>query len=167
MHWLVDGHNLIGQMPNLQLSDPDDEAKLVEYLRRYRARTGHRLTVIFDAGTSYQPAHTQQKGGITVQFARPGQTADQLIKRRLRKIKDPQGTIVVTSDRAVQQAAQQVQVRVVEAREFGQQLLQLSAPGQEAADAGSQADVQLSADEVDEWLALFGKQQNDQDDPLH
>ncbi|MEW5959347.1 MAG: NYN domain-containing protein [Chloroflexota bacterium] len=167
MHWLIDGHNLIGQMPNLRLSDPHDEAELLEYLRRYRARTGHRLTVVFDAGPSYQPAPPQKKGDVTVLFARPGQTADQVIKRRLRKIRDPQGTIVVTSDRALQQAAQRLQVRVVEAGEFGQQLLQLSAAGQEVADRGSLADVRLSADEVEEWLTLFSRQKDEQDDPLH
>lgn len=63
MHWLVDGHNLIGQMPNLRLSDTNDEAQLLEYLRRYRARTGHRLTVIFDAGQTYQPAEKKKAGG--------------------------------------------------------------------------------------------------------
>ena len=51
MQWLIDGHNLIGQMPNLRLDDPDDEAKLLQYLRNFRARTGHRITVVFDAAT--------------------------------------------------------------------------------------------------------------------
>jgi hypothetical protein len=80
--------------------------------------------------------------------------------RRLRKLKNPQGTILVTSDRAVQQVARQFNVRVVEAREFAGQLLELSAPGQ-APEAGSQADVHLSADEVEEWLDIFGRRDND------
>jgi len=160
MHWLVDGHNLIGQMPNLHLSDPDDEEKLVDYLRRYRARTGHRLTVIFDAGQTYQPAKTRKSGGVTVQFAPYGQTADRLIMRRLRRLKNPQGTMLVSSDRAVQQVARQFNVRVVEAREFARQLLDLSAANQ-AAEAGSQADVRLSADEVEEWLDIFNRPDND------
>jgi len=160
MHWLVDGHNLIGQMPNLHLSDPDDEEKLVDYLRRYRARTGHRLTVIFDAGQTYQPAKSRKSGGVTVQFAPYGQTADRLIMRRLRRLKNPQGTMLVSSDRAVQQVARQFNVGVVEAREFARQLLDLSAAGQ-AAEAGSQADVRLSADEVEEWLDIFNRPDND------
>lgn len=156
MHWLVDGHNLIGKMPNLRLADPDDEEKLVEYLRRYRARTGHRLTVIFDAGQIYQPAKTRKSGGVTVQFAPHGQTADRLIMRRVRRLKNPQGTIVVSSDRAVQQAARQVKVRVVEAQEFARELLDLSVAGQ-AAEAGSQAEIRLSEDEVEEWLDIFNR----------
>lgn len=157
MQWLIDGHNLIGQMPNLRLDDPDDEAKLLEHLRSFRARTGHRVTVIFDAGPGYRPAETKKAGGITVQFAAHGQTADQIISRRMRQVKNPQELMVVTSDRAVQQAARQARVRVLTAQEFVQQLLQGSPPEGED-DRGSQAEVKLSADEVKEWLKLFKKQ---------
>ena len=34
MLYLIDGHNLIGQMPGLSLDDPHDEAKLVERLKQ-------------------------------------------------------------------------------------------------------------------------------------
>jgi predicted RNA-binding protein with PIN domain len=156
MQWLIDGHNLIGQMPNLRLDDPDDEAKLLEYLRSFRVRTGHRITVIFDAGPGYRPAETKKAGGITVQFAAHGQTADQIISRRVRQVKNPQELMVVTSDQAVQQAARQARVRVLTAQEFAQQLLQGSPPAGED-DRGSQAEVKLSADEVKEWLKLFKK----------
>ena len=156
MHWLIDGHNLIGQMSHLRLDDPDDEAKLVEYLRGYRARTGHRVTVVFDAGAGYHSAKTKKVGGVTVQFARPDQTADQIIARRVRQIKNPQELIVVTSDRAVQQAAGQSGVRVLTARAFAQQLLQGPSPTT-ASDQGSQIEVKLSKDEVEEWLKIFKK----------
>ena len=97
MRWLIDGHNLIGRMPDLRLDDPNDEEKLLQHLRRYRAKTGHSITVIFDPGHSYQPGQTKKEGGITIQFAPPGKTADQLIMRRIRKVKNPQAVIVVTS----------------------------------------------------------------------
>src|SRR6185503_5443592 len=118
MQWLIDGHNLIGQMPNLRLHDPNDEAKLLEYLRGYRARTGHQVTVVFDSGLSYRAAETKKSGGVTVQFAPHGQTADQIIAQRIRRVKNPQDLKVVSSDRAVQQAARQARVRVLTAPEF-------------------------------------------------
>jgi predicted RNA-binding protein with PIN domain len=153
MKWLIDGHNLIGQMPGLSLSDPDDENKLLEYLRQYRARTGHTLTVVFDAGPDYHVAEKRQQGGITVQYAPHGQTADRIIIGRLRRVKNPQEVMVVTSDRAVQQAARQVRVRVISAEEFAQQLVHpISDSGEEE---GAQADVHLSEEEIKAWLALF------------
>jgi predicted RNA-binding protein with PIN domain len=155
MQWLIDGHNLVGQMPDLRLDDPNDEEKLLEYLRRYRARTGHTLTVVFDAGQGYHPAKTQRRGGITIQFVSSGQTADQILVRRIRKVRNPQAVIVVTSDREVQQAAQQAGLRVVTSQEFAQQLLQPSSPPEE--DEESRANIRLSPDEVDEWLAFFSQ----------
>lgn len=155
MHWLIDGHNLIGQMPNLRLDDPRDEEKLLSYLISYKARTGHHLTVIFDSGAGYQPGSTKKQGGITVQFAPPGQTADQLIARRVRRAKNPQALMVVSSDRAVQNAARLAGVRSLPAAEFA--LLLLSGGGNTgSADPGTQSNVQLSANEIDEWLDIFG-----------
>ena len=152
MQWLIDGHNLIGQMPNLWLDDPHDEEKLLAYLRRFRARTGHRLTVVFDAGHTHQSGSKQSRGGISVQFVSSGQIADQAIIRRIRRVRNPQEMMVVTSDQAVARVAQQVGVRVTPAGEFAQQLLQASPTGED-----DRIDVNLSADEVDEWLDIFGQ----------
>ncbi len=155
MKWLIDGHNLIGRMPNLRLDDPDDEEKLLGYLRRYRARTGHTLTIVFDAGPGYHPPKTQKRGGITVQFVSPGQTADQALIRRIRKVKNPQAVMVVTSDREVAQVARQAGLRVTPSPEFAQQLLPSDSPIE--SDEEKRANIKLSADEVDEWLALFNQ----------
>lgn len=153
MHFLIDGHNLIGQLPNLSLADPNDEEKLVASLRRYRARTGHKVTVIFDAGHTYQSPQTKKIGGVTVQFAPQGRTADQIISRRLQRVKNPQGWLIVSSDRAVQQTARRRQVRILTGQEFAQQLFQNDPESDQ--EAGSWEDVRLSAEEVDEWLTLF------------
>ena len=155
MQWLIDGHNLIGQLPDLHLDDPHDEEKLLEILRRYRARTGDTLTVIFDAGLTYQPAKTQKRGGITVQFAPHKQTADQIIMRRLKKVKNPQAVMVVSSDRVVQQAAHFAGVRVISAQEFAQKLVWPTRSDHD--DQNGQAEVRLSEDEVEAWLAIFNQ----------
>lgn len=156
MQWLIDGHNLIGQMPNLRLDDPHDEEKLLGYLRSYRAKTGHSIIVVFDSGSGLGLGGTKKQGGITVQFAPAGKTADQIIANRVRRVKNPQAVIVVSSDRAVQRAAQQAGVRTLNAGEFAQQLHQGSNASSEP-DAGSKADIKLSPDEVDEWFNLFNQ----------
>ncbi|MFN8456942.1 MAG: NYN domain-containing protein [Anaerolineae bacterium] len=168
MQWLIDGHNLIGQMPGLRLDDPDDEAKLIDYLRRYCARTGHRLTVIFDAGAGYHLAETKKQGGLTIQFAAQGQTADHLIQQRLARVNNPQAVMVVSSDQAVQQAARHARVRAIASAEFARQLLQ-TLTGSASADPDERAEVKLSADEVDEWLKFFNnrKQGSSQTNASH
>ncbi len=142
-------------MPNLRLDDPNDEEKLLDYLRRYRARSGHSLTVVFDAGQGYHSPSKRKRGGITVQFVSQGQTADRALVQHIRRVKNPQAVIVVTSDRAVEQVAHQAGLRVMAAREFAQQLLQLDLFS--AIDEDGRADRYLSANEVDEWLALFNQ----------
>jgi predicted RNA-binding protein with PIN domain len=156
MHWLIDGHNLIGQLPDLQLSDPNDEAKLLEHLIRFRARTGDKITVIFDPGGGYQPGRKLKQGGVTVQFAPSGKTADQLIVKRLRRTKNQQSVRVVSSDRAVQTAARLAGVQAVKAADFSRHLLGSSSNAN--SDPGCQPDVNLSTNEIDEWLDLFNQQ---------
>jgi predicted RNA-binding protein with PIN domain len=155
MHWLIDGHNLIGQLPGLRLDDPHDEEKLLEYLRRYRAATGHNITVVFDPGGGHHLGSSHKHGGIAIQFAPAGHTADQLLIRRIRQVKNPQAMIVVSSDRAVQQAARQSGIRVASAGEFAGQLLQLRGPAV-STDSEAKPEARLSAAEIDEWLKLFG-----------
>jgi hypothetical protein len=62
----------------------------------------------------------------------------------------------VYSPGAVQQAASHSGVRVLTARAFAQQLLQGPSPTT-ADDQGSQIEVKLSDDEIEEWLRIFKK----------
>ncbi len=51
MHYLIDGHNLIAKLPDVNLSDPDDEIQLVLKLRQWTAVSAKRVvTVFFDGG---------------------------------------------------------------------------------------------------------------------
>jgi predicted RNA-binding protein with PIN domain len=149
MPLLIDGHNLIGQLPDLHLDDPDDEAKLVDRLRTYCARTRKRVTVVFDRGLPGGPSWELSGGGVEVVFAPTGRPADGILRERIRRARDPRGLTVVTSDRQVAAAAQAQGARVIRAEEFA---TQLSTPRTVAA----AQDVHLSAEEVEEWLEVFG-----------
>ncbi|MGD1994843.1 MAG: NYN domain-containing protein [Anaerolineae bacterium] len=148
MPLLIDGHNLIGQLPDLSLDDPDDEAKLVDRVRRYCFRHHRRATVVFDRGLPGGPSYRLSSPEVKVFFATSGATADGLIKRHLRQVQDPAGLLVVSSDRAVQAAARRRGARVVTAAEFA---AELAAP--EPTGAGSGKPERLGS--VDEWLQLF------------
>ena len=150
MPLLIDGHNLIGQLPDLNLDDPNDEAKLVERVRRYCFRHRRRATVVFDRGLPGGTSRRLSSPQVTVIFAPSGRTADGLIKNRLRRAQDPAGLLVVSSDRAVQAVARRRGARVVPAEEFGVQLWdpQPTGPGPVKPEGfGS----------VEEWLEIFGE----------
>lgn len=155
MPLLVDGHNLIGQVPGLSLADADDEAQLVQLLRRYStAKRGRQVVVVFDRGVY---GHPQQLNGygITCYFARSPQDADAELIRRLRALKRPRDWTLVTSDRAIVREAADCGVRVIDSREFARQLS--AGPQRLAAPPDEKPDVRLSEAEIDEWLELFRK----------
>jgi len=150
MPLLIDGHNLIAKLPGISLDDPHDEAKLVERLRRYRAHTGKRITVVFDGGVPAGWSADLSGGGITVIFAAPGKPADRIIIERIRRSRNPRNLVVISSDREVMAVAEECGARVVPAESFAA-TLNTPPPAIE-----ERTDVKLSPVEVEEWLHIFG-----------
>jgi len=130
MPLLIDGHNLIGQLPDLSLSDPNDEAKLIARLKAYVARTARQITVVFDpAPGSDLPSfghHKDREGKLEVIYAAPGYKADDVIREIVGQAKDRQGLIVVTADGALAHFTRQCGVRVQPPGEFARRLGQAS-----------------------------------------
>lgn len=166
MPLLIDGHNLIGKLPDIRLDDPDDEAELVARLRTYcvrnrkHARTPLRAVVVFDRGLPGGPSRELSRGGVKAVFASVGRSADGILRERIRRAKDPRGLTVVTSDRAVIAAAEARGARVIRSEVFAEQLLGPRAAASAAAPAGDKKqDTQLSPEEIAEWLQVFDKRQ--------
>ena len=147
---LIDGHNLIGRVPDISLADPDDEARLVSRLQAYAGRTGKRVTVVFDRGMPGGRSENLSRGRVQVVFAPTGRNADRVLIERIRRARNPQGLIVVTSDREVVAAAEGRGARVVRSEAFAGEL-----EGAPAAPSGAKEKGRLSPDEVEAWLALF------------
>lgn len=147
---LIDGHNLIGQLPILSLEDPDDEEKLVRLLASYRARTGKAITVVFDPGGAYALPGSRRHGGVEVVFAPHGGSADGVIARRVRRSRNPQEWQVVTSDRKLTEAVTRQGARVLRAEDYA---AELELPAEVEPD---RKELPPSPDEVESWLALFG-----------
>ena len=159
MPLLIDGHNLIGQMPDLDLEDPDDEAKLVARLRTYCARARKRATVVFDHGLPGGRSLPLSGGGVEVVFASAGRKADGILCERLRRARDPRGLTVVSSDGEVLAAARARHARVIRSEDFA---LQLSSPRSVETDEAAR-DRPISSQEVEEWLSLFGAEGKDRE----
>jgi hypothetical protein len=156
MPFLIDGHNLIGRLPDIRLDDPDDEVKLVLCLRRFCARTGKRAVVVFDHGLPGGVSTSLSGGGVQVVFASAGRTADGILCERIRRWRNPTGWAVVTSDRRVIDVARAKGARVMRAEAFARQLA-LPAEGE----GPEKPDAHLSADEVAAWMALFREEPED------
>jgi predicted RNA-binding protein with PIN domain len=158
MAFLIDGHNLIGQLPDLALTDPDDEAKLVQKLISFSARTGKRCIVVFDSGLPGGKSRLST-GKVEVIFASIGRSADDVMKERIRKASDPGQWVVVSNDRAVSAAARTRRMTALSSADFAAKLSATQAAAKNKPrqrDKEEVNDVHVSAAEVEAWLKLFG-----------
>ncbi len=153
MPFLIDGHNLIGQMRDLSLSDPNDEDKLIAKLRQFADRAGKKVAVVFDPNPAETAPslHSQTRlGNLTITFAHPGSKADDVIRARVSEARDKQGLIVVTSDRAVASFTRMNGVRVESSPEFIKRMS--AAMGSQASQALKPTD---SRNDMLNWSEVF------------
>ncbi|HMQ33692.1 MAG TPA: NYN domain-containing protein [Chloroflexaceae bacterium] len=159
---LVDGHNLIGQLPGISLDEPDDEARLVMLLRRYAARRrGRRVVVIFDGGVYGHPGNLNGYG-VEARFARAPGDADGELIRQIRGVKRRDEWLVVSSDRAVAGEARARGIPVVSSQEFARRLAALDMP--RASLNAKRNDRPLSKAEIEEWMRVFGLEEGDDEE---
>lgn len=151
MAYLIDGHNLIGQMPDMKLSDANDEEKLIARLMAFLARVGKTATVVFDPprhGVQERLSLREARGKLTVVWTPVGRIADDVLRDLISLVKDRQGTLVVTSDAAVAGFARVSGVRAISSQDF---IKQLALPAAGMADSKPRA----SKADADEWAEIF------------
>jgi hypothetical protein len=154
MPFLIDGHNLIPKIRGLSLDNLDDEQQLIELLQDYCRLQRKQAIVFFDKAA---PGGTQARnyGNLTARFVRQDSTADQAIRRKLAHLgREARNWTVVSSDFAVQSEARAAQAHVMPSEEFAGLLIQML--DESRRDPGGDINKDMSQDELDEWMDLFG-----------
>ena len=156
MHYIIDGHNLIGRCRTIRLGDADDEAQLVRYLHRWVLRNHrHRITVIFDGGVYGHPQALEPPGVRSI-FAYSPQDADTRLIKLIKQVTEPRQYRVVTSDHLVAAAAKTRKIEVISAALFANQIEQPTPTKRTQQRGRPQPEPKLSRAEVDRWLKEFG-----------
>lgn len=156
MPYLIDGHNLIGQLPDISLDDPNDEARLVQKLAGYMARTNKRCTVVFDSGLPGGRSRMSNRTVEVVFAARPSD-ADRLILRRIQRTTDPRNWTVISSDNDVLNAARLKGMQIIKSADFAKMMMTpIRPPRQKQYGGKNEHDPYVSPAEVDYWLKIFG-----------
>jgi predicted RNA-binding protein with PIN domain len=149
MHFIIDGHNLIGSLPDINLSDHDDEFKLVMMLRRVAtAKKGRQVLVVFDRGVYGHP-QSLNGYGVTCHFALSPEDADTQIIRRIKGFAKPKEWSLVSADRRIIDVANQYGVRLMKNAMFMQHMLRQTNTKAEFHD--EKPEVPLSAAEIEAW----------------
>lgn len=149
MPYLIDGHNLIGQLDGSLLSDPDDERILLERLAPLARRLRRKLIVFFDHGAPAAGRGIRRFGSVEARFIPQPAKADDAILAYLRSRKDPGNYIVVSSDREVGDRARRIGARVLPALGFLRDM-------QSADDRARKEKPPEDPEDMEEWLKLFG-----------
>lgn len=160
MHYLIDGHNLIGRMPDIGLADPHDEVELVLRLRSWSARSRkRRVTVVFDHGLPGGVDKALSTGKVRVVFAPSGNSADSILIERIRSVRNPGELTVITSDARILNVADKRRVPAIRSEDFVSSMRkgeQTTAGASEEVDPSIVEDRELSDAELAMWLDLFG-----------
>lgn len=157
MHYLIDGHNLIAKLPDVDLSDPDDEIQLVLKLRQWTAVSAKRVvTVFFDGGIPGGQNVNLSNAQVKVIFVSEGKTADSLLIARINRVKNPPEFVLVTSDQAIIAAANQRKMKHIRSDKFALRLSQDREERIQPRPTSPADDPVISDAEVAQWLDLFG-----------
>lgn len=148
--YLIDGHNLIGQLPDIELDEIDDEQHLLHLLRAYTRRTGQRITVYFDRG-ALAGRDPRPQNRVSAHFVRPPRSADQAIAEHLEGLRGAaKNWTVVSSDHGVQASARRAGARSLTSQAFAQELRSQPDAGEEIEKPPPPGD-----EEIQDWLRLF------------
>ena len=129
MAYIIDGHNLIGVLPDISLSQPDDEARLIARLLSYRAQSASQMIVFFDGNplsVATDPGHHPRSipswQGMVVHYAPPGKSADDAIVDFVRGSRQPGQYAVVTNDQGLIARVRSLGASILPASEFSSQM---------------------------------------------
>jgi predicted RNA-binding protein with PIN domain len=147
MPYIIDGHNLIGKMPDIHLDDLDDEAMLIDRLEVYFKSIRKKAIIFFDRGQPGEKNHTSL-AFVQVHFVHQPGIADNAIVNFLRRQGgEARNYTVVSSDNAVRSASEKMGARLIRSRDFIKIL-----GGKKKAMSGK---TNASDNDVDFWLKIF------------
>ncbi len=159
MTYLVDGHNLIGKIPWLDLAAMDDEIELIQVLQVFARKRRKRIEVYFDQAP---PGFSGKRnyGNVTAFFVARGHSADDAILGRLKSLgKSAANYSVISSDNMVQKNARENRAKIISSEVFAGELKTAI----QARDGEGQVnDPAIDERDVNYWLDLFeGSSQNE------
>lgn len=132
IHLIIDGYNLIRQVPSLIRHEKESleagREHLIKLLSQYKKIKRHKITVVFDGVlnlSEFAPAY--QQAGIAIRFSPSGRSADDIIKEMVEDEKER--ALVVSSDQSICRYATSVGSSTIPAPKFYDKLLMAQVMG--------------------------------------
>ena len=149
MPYLIDGHNLIGILPDISLSDIDDEMALFNLLETYFKATRKKAIVYFDKGNSLN-SHNVIGAFVKAEFIKKPSSADEAIILKLKQLgKNAKNYTIVTSDQWIVNYARSSEASVITSTNFSKLLFPQMKSSSNLSNPPNL--------DVDYWLNIFKK----------
>ncbi|HCU25415.1 MAG TPA: hypothetical protein DF383_10385 [Deltaproteobacteria bacterium] len=126
--WIIDAYNFIRQsrrFSELEAHDgPRGRRAALEWLGKFTAKTGERVSVVFDAYSGLHDKMLEERyRGLTVFSSRGGYTADEEIIAMVKQNRER--AVVISSDRAILEAAIKAGASILKSDEFERELAKI------------------------------------------
>ena len=156
MPYLIDGSNLIGHIPTLDLFDPKSKHRLVWQLSVFQAVKKTTIILVFDGPPDPELFGEKfRRKEFSLLWPEPEESADTVIKQMIEKQTDIRHFYVVSSDREIKNYARENKAKVLDCGEF-HKLLKAALKEYKESRSMNKEDVRLSPLEMDHWLTIFG-----------
>jgi predicted RNA-binding protein with PIN domain len=151
MAYIVDGNNVMGQVPGWHRDKAKSRRALLEKLAAFIRVKKARVTVVFDGRPEDEMPEGSVFHGVRVLYADRGSDADTRIERIVGASKDARGLTVVTSDRHLAFLVRARGATVIRSGVFRSQI-ESTLESIPSAEDGEQTEV----GDVNNWLRYFG-----------
>ena len=158
MAYIVDGNNVMGQIPGWHRDKSKSRRQLLVKLAAFARAEKARVTVVFDGGADNQVPDGSAYHGVKVLYAERGSDADSRIEMLVNRSTDPRGLTVVTSDRHLAFLVRSSGASVIRSGEF-RSLMERRLESTPAPEDGEEVEV----GNVNEWLRYFGSLPHEDD----
>jgi predicted RNA-binding protein with PIN domain len=155
MGYLIDGNNLIGATPGMDLGAANARQRLLRRLADFRNLPGkrpQRITVVFDGEPEPHFPQGSSFQGVRVLYSKPDSTADAVIRELVEAQVNKRELTVVTSDRALYTYVRSCGIRATTCEQFNERLQ----AALESAGIEDKVDAPVDDSEIDEWMRYFG-----------
>jgi len=149
MIYLVDGNNVMAQIPGWHRDKAEARKRLIRVLARFVSGRRTRVTVVFDGSPDDEFPEGCKYKGVAILYAKPGSDADSRIRELVEKSSRPRDMVVVSSDKALASGVSHRGAQVMSSFKFRAMLGEAEKQQQEK--PGEHEPVDL-----DEWLDIFG-----------
>lgn len=118
MHYYIDGYNLLFRIINAGENLQEPRQRIIQDLSKKIIALNINATLVFDSQYETSPHSFTRIKNFEVHFTDHGETADEYILEDLKKLADPEKTVVVTSDKKLAWQARRYLAKTESIEEF-------------------------------------------------